>query len=190
MEQSLQYTFLKKFLRKEEEGFSLIELVVVVAVLGVLSAIAIPTFNNIILKARQAGAASHVDALLKSASIYRINNASYPSNWTEIAEYYSGGFSNSSYESCTTSECNGTEKVILGGQYLINFFSEDNKFGISAWRFNNEDATSRNYSVMGCISENTGGRIYLFKPPGAYYQGKPWRAGVLDAQGNSLNLCG
>tara|TARA_Y100001968_G_scaffold131262_1_gene119816 strand:- start:871 stop:1113 length:243 start_codon:yes stop_codon:yes gene_type:complete len=80
MEQSLQYTFLKKFLRKEEEGFSLIELVVVVAVLGVLSAIAIPTFNNIILKARQAGAASHVDALLKSASIYRINNASYPSN--------------------------------------------------------------------------------------------------------------
>ena len=30
-----------------EEGFSLIELVVVVAVLAVLSAIAIPSFNNI-----------------------------------------------------------------------------------------------------------------------------------------------
>jgi len=177
---------------EEEEGFSLIELVVVVAVLGVLSAIAIPTFNNIILKARQVGAASHVDALLKSASIYKIYNGNFPSNWTEIAEYYSGGFSNSSYETCTKygSVCNGNERVVLGGQYLINFFSPGDKFGISAWRFNNEGGTSRNYSVMGCISENTGGRMYLFKPPGAYYQGQPWNSGVLDDQGDSLNLCG
>jgi len=39
MDQNLQYIFLKKFFRKEdEEGFSLIELVVVVAVLAVLAA--------------------------------------------------------------------------------------------------------------------------------------------------------
>ena len=125
---------IKELFKEEEEGFSLIELVVVVAVLGVLSAISIPTFNNIILKARQAGAASHVDALLKSASIYKIYNGSYPSNWTEIAEYYSGGFSNSSYETCTKygSVCNGTERVVLGGQYLINYFLDGEKFGISA----------------------------------------------------------
>ena len=192
MEQSLQHTFLTKFFRKEEKGFSLIELVVVVAVLGVLSAIAIPSFNNIILKARQAGAASHVDALLKSVSIYKINTGSYPNNWNQISMYYPGGFSNSSYETCTTygSSCNGTERVILGGQYLINFFVDSNKFGVSSWRFNNVGGTSQNYSVMGCISANTGGRMYLFKPPGAYYQGQPWNSGVLDDQGNSLNLCG
>ena len=71
---STQPKEINRQLRTREEGFSLIELVVVVAVLGVLSSIAIPSFNNIILKARQSGAASHVDALLKSASIYRINN--------------------------------------------------------------------------------------------------------------------
>ena len=180
------------FKEEEEEGFSLIELVVVVAVLGVLSAIAIPTFNNIILKARQAGAASHVDALLKSASIYNINNGRFPSNWSEISMYYPGGFSMGSYETCTKygSVCNGNERVILSGQYLITYFLASKKFGISSWRFNNVGGTSKNYSVMGCISENTGGRMYLFKPPGAYYQGQPWNSGVLDDKGDSLNLCG
>ena len=177
--------------KKSEDGFSLIELVVVVAVLGVLSFIAIPSFNNIILKARQSGAASHVDALLKSASIYRINNGGYPSNWNQISLYYSGGYSESSYETCTKygSVCNGTERVVLGGQYLINFYLESDKFGISAWRFNNVGGTSKNYSVMGCISGNSGGRMYLFKP-GAYYQGKPWHSGILNNEGNPLNLCG
>ena len=177
--------------KKLDDGFSLIELVVVVAVLGVLSAIAIPSFNNITLKARQSGAASHVDALLKSASIYRINSGSYPSNWNQIELYYSGGFTQGSYESCTkyNSVCNGTERVVLGGQYLINFYLESDKFGISAWRFNNFGGTSKNYSVMGCIGENSGGRMYLFKP-GAYYQGKPWHSGILDNEGNTLNLCG
>ncbi|WP_074165150.1 type IV pilin protein [Prochlorococcus marinus] len=192
MKSSGRLPIIKKLLSKREKGFSLIELVVVVAVLGVLSAVAIPSFNAIILKARQAGAASHVDALLKSAVLYKINFGRYPSNWNEISMYYSGGLSNSSYETCTKygSACNGSERVVLNGQYLINYFIDGKKFGISAWRFNNVGGTSRNYSVMGCISGNTGGRMYLFKPPGAYYQGKPWNSGVLDDQGNSLNLCG
>ena len=181
-----------KFIKESEEGFSLIELVIVVAVLGVLSAIAIPTFTNITLKARQASVAAHVDALLKSATMYKIDEGRLPNNWTEIAIYYSGGFSNASYQTCSYygSVCNGTERVVMGGQYLINYYTSGEKFGISAWRFNNVGPTSKNYSVMGCISENTGGRMYLFKPPGAHYQGQPWNPFILDDQGNSLNLCG
>ena len=73
---------------KEVEGFSLIELVVVVAVLAVLSAIAIPNFNNISRKARQVTAASNVDAILKSATIFKIEEGSYPTSWNEILVYY------------------------------------------------------------------------------------------------------
>ena len=118
MEQNLQHLFLKKFLRKEAKGFSLIELVVVVAVLGVLSAIAIPSFNNIILKARQAGAASHVDALLKSVSIYKINTGSYPNNWNQISMYYAapkicwlGPYIDGSIIVCVGGSCTSSAKT-------------------------------------------------------------------------------
>ena len=51
-----------------EEGFSLIELVVVVAVLAVLSAIAIPSFTNISSKARATAAANTLATVAKECA--------------------------------------------------------------------------------------------------------------------------
>ena len=47
-----------------DEGFTLVELVVVIAVLAILSAVAIPAFVGVMLKARQMGALTYVDATL------------------------------------------------------------------------------------------------------------------------------
>ena len=52
MDNSGQLEPIKKLLKKRDEGFSLIELVVVVSVLAVLSAIAIPAFQDISSKAK------------------------------------------------------------------------------------------------------------------------------------------
>ena len=54
--------------RPGEEGFSLIELVVVVAVLAVLSAIAIPSFTNISGKARATAAANTIATIAKECA--------------------------------------------------------------------------------------------------------------------------
>ena len=54
--------------RPGEEGFSLIELVVVVAVLAVLSAIAIPSFTNISSKARATAAANTLATVAKECA--------------------------------------------------------------------------------------------------------------------------
>ena len=55
--------------RPGEEGFSLIELVVVVAVLAILSAIAIPSFTSINNRARAAAASNSVATVAKECAV-------------------------------------------------------------------------------------------------------------------------
>ena len=61
-----------------EEGFSLIELVVVVAVLAILSAIAIPSFTSISLKAQASAAANTVATIAKECAVKFANGETAP----------------------------------------------------------------------------------------------------------------
>ena len=179
-----------KINKQSQKGFSLIELVVVVSVLSILASISIPFFGGITRRARQSVAASHVDALLKAANIYKIKNGRFPNTWEEVADTYEDGYMEDVYETCAVynSQCNGNEKAIVNGQYIIAFWAENAKFGISVSRFNNIGPTSQNMHVMGCASPQVGGALYLFKE-GSYYQGKPWNRGILDNNDNELDLC-
>ncbi len=83
MEQSLKLKLLRKLLRKKgEEGFSLIELVVVVSVLAVLSAIAITTFNCFQRKAQATAALASMKQIQTECAINKANKVSYE-NFTQ-----------------------------------------------------------------------------------------------------------
>lgn len=71
----------KRVLSKKpgEEGFSLIELVVVVAVLAILSAIAIPSFTSISIKAQASAAANTVATVAKECAVKFANGETSPS---------------------------------------------------------------------------------------------------------------
>ena len=57
-------------LRKANKGFTLIELMIVVAIIGILAAIAIPKFADLIRKSNEGATKGNLGAIRSSLSIY------------------------------------------------------------------------------------------------------------------------
>jgi type IV pilus assembly protein PilE len=74
-------------------GFTLIELMIVVAILGILSAVAYPSYQNYIRKSRRADAHAMLQAAQLAQEKYRINHTNYypggaaSGSGTTIAEF-------------------------------------------------------------------------------------------------------
>lgn len=71
-------------LRRSERGFTLVELMVVVAVIGVLSTIAIPLYVNVQARSRVAKAQADSRTLASAVSIYGAHMGSIPSALTQL----------------------------------------------------------------------------------------------------------
>ena len=61
-----------EFRNRDERGFSLIELVVVTAIILTISAIAVPNMMNVIANARLRGAATSLSGILQSSRMYAV----------------------------------------------------------------------------------------------------------------------
>jgi prepilin-type N-terminal cleavage/methylation domain-containing protein len=85
----LQNSKTRKVLSKKpgEAGFSLIELVVVVAVLAILSAIALPVFNSISDKARVSGAKGTLASIVKECGAKLADSSSGTYNSPQMDSY-------------------------------------------------------------------------------------------------------
>lgn len=66
-------------MKKATQGFTLIELMIAVAVVGILAAIALPNYTAFVKNGRRSDAYSAISAVLLQQEKYRSNNAAYGS---------------------------------------------------------------------------------------------------------------
>src|SRR5215469_2312760 len=72
-------------MRKSREGFTLIELMIVVAIIGILAAIAIPKFASLIRKSNEGASKGNLGSIRGALSIYYGDlEGQYPDDMTSL----------------------------------------------------------------------------------------------------------
>ncbi len=74
-----------------EKGFTLIELMIVVAILGILAAIAIPNFMRFQAKSKQSEAKTNLGAVGTTAEAWRSESDTYVATWAQLGWAAQGG---------------------------------------------------------------------------------------------------
>ena len=78
--------------RVARKGFTLVEILIVVVILGILAAIVVPQFANAANDARAGNLASQVKSIQNQIELYRAREGSYPALATLFTELETGGY--------------------------------------------------------------------------------------------------
>ena len=121
MKADIKYKLLQHINQKnkqKEEGFTLIELLVVIIIIGILAAIALPSFLNQANKAKQTEAKQTLSAMNKSQQAYFTENNEFMTNMDKFNANSGAGIKTitSNYSYSVTEGTNAGKSVVNTGK--------------------------------------------------------------------------
>jgi prepilin-type N-terminal cleavage/methylation domain-containing protein len=153
---------------RQERGFTIVELLIVIVVIGILAAITIVSFNGVTARANTANASSAAEAAIKKAEAYNAETGAYPTTPGALT----GAAATTTYQLTgvvfntvgTTGTSQFTTPVAPTSANIINFYNcgAGNGARFDYWKF---DGTT------GWQTMYTGGATNTNCPPTAFVKG-------------------
>jgi general secretion pathway protein G len=111
-------------------GFTLVELLIVMSVIGILAAISVPSYTRSLIKAREAVLMEDLYQLRRSADAFYADNARYPDSLEElvVSKYLRGvpkdPFTREKEWDCLPPEASDDGEMAPGGCYDFRSLSD------------------------------------------------------------------
>ncbi|ORT99574.1 Tfp pilus assembly protein [Anaerovibrio sp. JC8] len=72
---------------RDDSGFSMLELIIYISIVGIIMAVAVPKYNNAIAMANTARIQADLQALDGAIMMYYTDNGSYPGEVSDLGDY-------------------------------------------------------------------------------------------------------
>jgi type IV pilus assembly protein PilA len=130
-------------LKTVQKGFTLIELMIVIAIIGILAAIAIPAYQNYTIRSQVTEGLSLADGWKTSISEFYAQNGSFPSTSST-----SGGTGAIAVSGASIGKYVGSISVAAGGNIIVTYSGSQVNQKLSGLKLGLYPGLDTNYDVV------------------------------------------